>query len=108
MDTTRLHGAELLIGGLWALTMFSSVTSSPWTMENVGADAAHAASARRLVNIAVVAAVVASAGAALLDRNWWPLVGGAGGAAFMAWLYNDALNKAQQKGYTGLNMGTGP
>ncbi len=95
----------MLVGAIFALTMFSSFTSSPWTMENVGADPSHAASARRLVNIAVATAVLAGAGAAFLDRSWWPLVGGIGGAAGMWWLYDDALRKAQAKGYSGLNMG---
>lgn len=104
-EGTRLHGIGLMVGVVMGMAMFSSFTSSPWTMENVGADPAHASSARRLVGYAVGASVLVGAGAALLDKNRWEAVGAIGSAAFMWWLYDDALKKASAKGYTGLNMG---
>lgn len=107
MDPTRFHGLEFLVGGMYAMTLFSSCMSSPWTIENVGADPRHAVSAKRLVKISMVAGALAGATAAFLDKTWWPAIGAAGSVAYMYWLYADSLAKAQRLGYQGLNTGAG-
>ena len=83
MASDNDRGQELLLGGMYSMTLFSSCMSSPWTIENVGADPSHAASARRLINISIVAGVLAGMSAAFLDRSWWALIGAAGSLGYV-------------------------
>lgn len=98
------RGLALLIGAMYATDLFSAFMSSPWSTEAFGADAARAASARRLVMISVVSAVSAGAVASYLDHNWWPLVGTSAAALGMYVLYEQALSKGARAGYTGVDL----
>ena len=94
MDTSKLRGLSLLVGGMFAWDIFSAFMSSPWSTEAFGGDTQKAASARRLVQIGAITAVTAGGTASYLTKSWWPLVGCAGGAAIMWYLYDDALKRA--------------
>jgi hypothetical protein len=95
VDARQLRGIGLLIGSMYALDLFSSYMSSPWSTEAFSeGDPTKAASARRLVAISCCTAVVVGATASWLDRNPWALIGASGSAAFMYYLYEDALQRA--------------
>ncbi len=94
MDTKELRGIGLLVGSMYALDLFSSYMSSPWSTEAFSeGDPKKAASARRLVMISVITAVTVGSLASWLDKSPWPLVGAAGSAGIMYYLYEDALAK---------------
>ena len=107
MDTKALRGIGLMVGAMYSLDLFSAFMSSPWSTEAFGADATRAASARRLVAISATTGVTVGAVASWLDRSWWPLVGTAGAAAFMVYLYEAALQRGQTNGYTGVDLAAG-
>ena len=95
MDSSRLRGVALLIGGMYALDVFSSFMSSPWSTEAFAeGDPGKAASARRLVAMSIVTGLTAGGVASYLDRDPWPLVGAAATSAFMWYLYEDALARS--------------
>lgn len=92
MDAKTLRGLGLLIGGMYALDVFSSFMSSPWSTRTfAGNDPARAAHARRLVYLSIGTGVGAGAAASLLDNNAWPAVGAIATASLMWVLYEQAL-----------------
>lgn len=99
LDSKELRGLELLIGGMYALDVFSSFMSSPWSTRTFcGADPSRALHARRLVYLSIGTGVTAGAAAAALDHNPWPLIGAGATAALMWVLYEQALAGAAQDG----------
>jgi hypothetical protein len=92
LDTRTLRGVSLLIGGMYALDVFSSFMSSPWSTRTfAGADPVKAQHARRLVTYSIGMGLAAGGAASWLDRNPWPLVGAGATAAIMFVLYQQAL-----------------
>lgn len=92
MDAKTLRGLGLLIGGMYALDVFSSFMSSPWSTRTfAGNDPARAAHARRLVYLSIATGVGAGTAASLLDSNVWPAVGAVATAGLMWVLYEQAL-----------------
>ncbi len=95
MDGAKLRGLGLLIGGMYALDVFSSFMSSPWsTRAFAGADASKAQHARKLVFLSIGVGVGAGVSASLLDKSPWPAVGATVTATIMYVLYEQALNGA--------------
>lgn len=92
MDAKSLRGLGLLIGGMYALDVFSSFMSSPWsTRAFAGADPSKASHARRLVGLSILFGVGAGASASALDKSPWPLIGARATAGIMWVLYEQAL-----------------
>lgn len=95
MDTSKLRGLSLLVGGMFALDVFSSFMSSPWSTRSFASnDPGKAAHARQLVYLSMGVGVTAGVAASMLDGNIWPAVGGVSVAGFMWFLYEQALNGA--------------
>ena len=95
MDAKTLRGLGLLIGGMYALDVFSSFMSSPWSTRAFASnDASKALHARKLVYLSIGVGVTAGGAASVLDHTPWPLVGAAATATFMWVLYEQALNGA--------------
>jgi hypothetical protein len=102
-------GAALLFqsAGTNVYDAFSAVMSSPWSTEKFTNDPEEERMAREYVRHALVisggyaaiSAVLAyyAGGPALAV---WPIIGAAGVAAYMLWLYNRALHRAQNGGMT--------
>lgn len=102
MESSNLRGLGLLIGGMYALDVFSSFMSSPWsTRAFAGADPSKATHARRLVGLSIVFGVTAGAAASTLDRSPWPLVGAGATAGIMWVLYEQALAGAAADAQSG-------
>lgn len=92
MDARTARGLSLLVGGMYALDVFSSFMSSPWsTRAFAGADPSKATHARRLVGLSIAFGVGAGAAASALDKSPWPLVGAGATAGVMFVLYEQAL-----------------
>jgi hypothetical protein len=98
-------GLAFLVGGTYMATMLSSYMSSPWTIRNVGADPEHAGTAKILIAASILAGATAAWVASSEDGNWWPMWGGLFTGATFVFAYAWALKGAQEKGYSGLNMG---
>lgn len=95
MDAKTLRGLGLLIGGMYALDVFSSFMSSPWsTREFAGNDPAKAQHARQLVFLSIGVGVGAGVSASLLDGSPWPAIGAIATVSVMYVLYEQALNGA--------------
>lgn len=94
MQEAQFRGLALMIGAMYGLDLFSAFMSSPWSTEAFSeGTATKAASARRLVLIAMVTAVAVGGTASYLTDSWWPLIGSGGAAAVMWLLYEDALRR---------------
>jgi hypothetical protein len=81
--------------------VFSSLTSSPWTMENFGADEQRAKSARYYVAAAAVISGGIGLGYAWLAGSWWPLIGVVVASGGFVVIYLLALARGKAAG----NMG---
>lgn len=93
-----MRGIGLLIGGMYALDVFSSFMSSPWSTRAFASnDPEKALHARKLVYLSIGVGIAAGGAASALDHTPWPLVGGAATAAFMWVLYEQALRGAAQE-----------
>lgn len=96
-----------LIGYYEFFNLVGALNSSPWTAESFGGDPAKAESARRYVKHAIVNGSIASGLGVVIGRQWWPLIGTAGAAAYTWWLYDKALKKAGETGSVGWETPTG-
>lgn len=92
MEGKDLRGIGLLIGGMYALDVFSSFMSSPWSTRAFASnDPGKALHARKLVYLSIGVGLAAGGAGSVLDKNPWPLVGAGATAALMWYLYEDAL-----------------
>lgn len=92
MDAKTARGIGLLIGGMYALDVFSSFMSSPWSTRAFASnDPDKALHARKLVYLSIGVGLAAGGSASVLDRTPWPLVGAGATAALMWVLYEQAL-----------------
>lgn len=83
--------------------VFSSFTSSPWTMENFGADPQRASSAKFYVALGAAFCEAIGIGYSILAGSWWPLIGTTVVSAMFIVIYLRALAKGQAAGNTGWN-----
>jgi hypothetical protein len=101
-DAARVGAAILFLqASTNAMDVFSAVNSSPWTAENFGGDQTKAASVQEYVWHGVGLTVFYIAGASILARSAWPLVGGGITLAYMWWLYRRALDRGAARQSTG-------
>jgi hypothetical protein len=95
MTKRGLAGVLLLQAGQYTMDVMSTLQSSPWTAENVGADAEKVQSLRRYLNNALIVSSVYCAGAAYLSESWWPIIGNVLNNAYLLYIYNSAIQRAQ-------------
>lgn len=81
-----------------AFEVLSAMNSSPWTIENVGADPTKAASAMKYTYLGLGMAGAIGAGASLLTGTIWPLIGVALVSIVMILVYRKAIANAQETG----------
>jgi hypothetical protein len=95
MTKRGLAGVLLLQAGQYTMDVMSALQSSPWTAENVGADAEKAESLKFYLRNALVVSTVYCAGAAYLAESWWPVIGSVINNAYLLYIYNQAIAKAK-------------
>ena len=89
----------LLTSGMTTFDAYSTLMSSPWTAENVGADPEKAASAREYYKHAVVFSMLLAVGAAAVSGQGagvFALVGATVANAYLIWLYERAIRRAEE------------
>ena len=96
-----------LIGYYEFFNLVGALNSSPWTAESFGGDPDKAASARKYVRHAMLNGALASGAGVVIGRKWWPLIGTALAAGYTWWLYDKALDKAQETGSVGWETPSG-
>lgn len=104
---SKSHGIAFLVAYYGVFEVYSALNSSPWTIETVGADPDMAAAARRRVRQAIVNSIAAGVFASWLDGNWWPLIGTLAADAYMLWVYEDAIHRAEAKAADSTNGNSG-
>lgn len=77
---------------------FSTLESSPWTSENVGADSEKAASAREYMRHAIVISMAYAVASSAIAGNILPLVGAGSANLYLYWLYERAIGRAVASG----------
>lgn len=83
---------------------FSAVMSSPWSTEKFSQGAEEQAMARTYVKHALIISGGYAAASAYLARSLMPIVGAAGIAGYMYWLYRRALARAQKAEQAGADL----
>jgi hypothetical protein len=81
--------------------IYSGLMSSPWTVENFGADEKRAGSAWSTALQAGIIAGIMGAGASILVNEWWPLVGTALTTLYFLYKYMTAIRIGKRAGNTG-------
>ena len=95
------EGAALMLTTLGlGFEVMSAMNSSPWTAENFGADEAKAASCWKYTLQATAINAAMGAGASILTKTWWPLIGTSVVSVYMGWTYRQALNRGMAAGNT--------
>lgn len=84
-----------------AFEVLSAMNSSPWTIENVGANPQRAKSAMKYTYLGLSMAGAIGVGASLLTGTIWPLLGIAIVSALMIFVYRHAIKSAEEQGNTG-------
>jgi hypothetical protein len=107
-DGDNLKGMASLLfmtSGMTTLDAYSTFQSSPWTIENFGADEEKTRACREYLLHAAGFSLVYAAASAYLADSIWPLVGSAVANAYLLWLYHRAMERGQQSGTTGWAKG---
>jgi hypothetical protein len=84
-----------------AMDVYSAVNSSPWTGYNFANDDRAREALRYYVAHAIVITALTNVGGALLAQSWWPIFGATITAAYMYWLYEDAIRKGKEENSEG-------
>ena len=108
-DAARVGAAILFLqASTNAMDVFSAVNSSPWTAENFGGDQTKNASVREYVWHGIGLTVFYIAGASILAKSWWPIVGGGITLGYMYFLYSRALDRGAARQSQGWSSQTPP
>ena len=90
-----LAGVLLLQAGQYTMDVMSTLQSSPWTAENVGADPEKVESLNYYLKNAIIVSSAYCAGAAYLSESWWPIFGSVINNLYLYRIYNQAIAKAR-------------
>lgn len=102
MSVISLQGAGLGLAAVGiGFEVFSSFTSSPWTMENFGADKQKADSAKMYVALGAVFCEAIGLGYSMLAGSAWPFIGTTIVAGMFVFIYMRALARGLAAGNTG-------
>lgn len=100
--TAKSIGALLfLTAGMTTFDAYSTLMSSPWTAENVGADPDKAKSIAQYVAHAVVFSMAYAGASSYLSESPMPIIGAAIANVYLWWIYQRATRRALDTGYTG-------
>jgi hypothetical protein len=94
-----------LTSGMTTLDAYSTFQSSPWTIENFGADEEKTKACKEYLTHAVVFSLAYSAASAYLSDSMWPLLGSAIANAYLIWLYTRAMTRGGTSGSAGWSKG---
>lgn len=98
-DAARLGSAILFIqASTNAMDVYSALNSSPWTAQSFGADPEKRKACMEYVYHSLGVTAFYSISAAVLAKNWWPIIGWGLASSYMYWLYKRALERAQTSG----------
>ena len=98
-SSRRMFAALLFMQAIMVVfDAYSTLQSSPWTAENVGADEEKAASAREYCRHAVAVSMAYTTISSVIAGNPVPFVGGLSANVYLWWLYDRAIKRAQAAG----------
>lgn len=86
---------------------YSTLNSSPWTAENVGADAEKVASLREYVTHAALFSTATSVAASVIAGSAWPVAGAVVANGYLVWIYHRAVQRGRATGSDGSGWFTG-
>jgi hypothetical protein len=97
-DAGRTAAALLFMqAGMVVFDTYSTLNSSPWTAENVGADPDKFASLQEYVMHAAIYSTAYCVGAAVIGNSAFPLYGAVINNCYLYWIYNRAATRAKQE-----------
>ena len=94
-NTRRGVAAVLFLqSSMYTMDAMSTLNSSPWTAENVGANPDKAASCREYVHHALGNALGVNILASIIAESIWPMLGFLVEGLYLYWIYNRAIKRA--------------
>lgn len=97
-DREGLAAVLFMTSAMMTLDAYSTFQSSPWTIENFGADEAKVAACKEYLAHAVGFSMVYAFGSALIARNVIPVLGALVSNAYLTWLYYRAMARGAAAG----------
>jgi hypothetical protein len=83
------------------LDAFSTFQSSPWTIENFGADPVKVKACKEYLAHAVGFSLGYAVIGTVIARSPWPILGSVASNTYLVWLYYRAMNRGAQAGSDG-------
>lgn len=102
-DGTASGVAALLFmtSAMTTLDAYSTFQSSPWTIENFGADEEKTRACKEYLAHAVGFSMVYALASTAIAKSPWPLLGSIASNAYLCWLYFRAMRRGQESGSKG-------
>lgn len=93
-----LAAVLLMTASMMTLDAYSTFQSSPWTIENFGADEAKTKACKEYLTHAVVYSSVYAVASSVVAESAWPVVGATVANAYLIWLYARAMRRGREAG----------
>lgn len=100
-DRRALAAVLLMQAAMTVFDTYSTLNSSPWTAENVGADPEKVASLKEYVTHAAVFSTGICLVSASVARSSVPVWGALLANGYLIWIYRRAVKRGQASGSTG-------
>jgi len=93
--SSRQELAALLFmtSAMTTLDAYSTFQSSPWTIENFGADAEKTKACREYLAHAVGFSMIYAGASSAIARSAWPVAGAIASNVYLCWLYARAMRR---------------
>jgi hypothetical protein len=104
-DMSGVAALLFLTSGMTTLDAYSTFQSSPWTIENFGADEEKTRACKEYLGHAVAFSLIYSAASAYLADSVWPVIGSVVANTYLIWLYTRAMRRGQASGSAGWAKG---
>lgn len=99
-DRRVLAAVLFMTSSMMTLDAYSTFQSSPWTIENFGADETKARACKEYLTHAVVYSAAYGVASGIIGRSMWPVVGTVITNGYLVWLYLRAMQRGRQTGST--------
>jgi hypothetical protein len=106
--TTTGEGVAALLfmtSAMTTLDAYSTFQSSPWTIENFGADEEKTKACKEYLMHAVGFSMIYAVASTVIAKSPWPVLGALASNAYLTWLYYRAMRRGAESGTTGWAKG---
>jgi len=95
-----------MTSAMTTLDAYSTFQSSPWTIENFGADEEKTKACKEYLWHAVGFSMTYAVASTAIAKSPWPVLGSIASNSYLMWLYYRAMARGQASGSTGWAKGS--